>query len=231
MSATGSGSQFWTPTGGGTPRPRRFAGPAWRVAGAIAAWLVFAYSFTVLYQGVTILSGLGGFCANGGPYQIQTECPAVVATALPLGFIGVFVAWLIAWVFQRGFSAPVLVWGWPILFVGLGIEFFLSIPVSGAFVGILCGTLFVIMGAAPLLFELRAGPRRIVLGRANVNDVRFVDKPGAPRTFYAFGRQDPGETVVPTAADWLLSLVVWIGSIALGVVLGLLTITPEVILG
>lgn len=231
MSTPVSGSPYWTPTGGGTSRPRRFSGPGWRIAGAIVAWLMFAYSFTVLYQGISILSNLGGFCASGGPYVIETECPAIVSAALPLGFIGVFLSWMIALVFQRGFSAPLVVWGWPILFVGLGLEFFLSIPISGAFVGILCGTLFVVMGIAPLIFELRAGPRRIVLGKTNVNEVRFLDKPGAPRTFYAFGRDDPGETVVPTPGDWLLSLVVSLGSIAAGVALGILTIHPEVLLG
>jgi len=221
-----------TPTApAGPARPRRFTGPAWRVAGAVVAWLMFAYSFTVLYQGVTVLSNLGGFCASGGPYVIQTECPAIVNAALPLGFIGVFFSWIIALVFQRGFAAPLLVWGWPILFVGLGLEFFLSIPVSGAFVGILCGTLFVLMGIAPLIFELRAGPRRVVLGKANVNDVLFETAPGTPRTFYQFGRYEDSARVPVTAAAWLLSLVVSLGSIAAGVVLGILTINPGVLIG
>ena len=69
-----------------------------------------------------------------------------------------------------------LVWGWPILFVGLGIGFFQMIPLGGVFVGMLCGILFVVMGLAPLMFELRAGPRRIVLGKTNVRDQRFTDK-------------------------------------------------------
>ncbi len=76
------------------------------------------------------------------------------------------------------------------------------------------------MGLAPLIFELRAGPRRIVLGKTNVQGVRFRDREGAPRTFYAFGRDDPSETVPPTPGDWLLGLVIWIGSIAVGVWLG-----------
>ena len=55
--------------------------------------------------------------------------------------------------------------------------------------------LFILMGLAPLIFELRAGPRRIVIGKTNLQGVRFRDREGAPRTFYAFGRDDPGETV------------------------------------
>jgi hypothetical protein len=200
----------------------RFAGPGWRVAGAFVGWALFVFCFTVLYQGVEVLSGIGGYCASGGPYVIQTECPAAVMWALPVGFIGAFVAWMLAFFLQKGFSAPVVVWAWPILFVGLGIEFFLSIPLSGAFVGILCGTLFVIMGLAPLIFELRAGPQRIILGRSNLRDVRFAGRENAPRTFYAFGRDPDAVTVVPTIGDWAISLLVSVAAIVLGASLGIL---------
>ena len=222
---------YWTPVGGGgTPRPPRFAGPAWRIPGAIVSWVLFMFGFTLLYLSASILTTLGGFCASGGPYVIETQCPDTLIWAFPVGFFSVFISWALAFFFQKGFSAPVLVWGWPILFVGLGIGFFQMIPLGGVFVGILCGTLFVLMGVAPLIFELRAGPRRIVLGRTNVRDQRFTEKPGAPRTVYAFSRVD-GETVAPTPGDWLLSLVVSVGSIALGVVLGILAVTPWVLLG
>ena len=63
-----------------------------------------------------------------------------------------------------------------------------------------------------------------------MRDRRFTEKPGAPRTVYGFSRMD-GETVEPTAGDWLLSLVVSLGSIALGAVLGILAVTPWVLLG
>jgi hypothetical protein len=178
-----------------------------------------------------MLSDIGGFCASGGPYVIETECPDTLFWSFPVGFFAVFISWGIGYLFQRGFAAPVIVWGWPILFVGLGIGFFQLIPLGGVFVGILCGVLFVLMGIAPLIFELRAGPRRIVLGKSNVRDVLFTDKPGAPRTVYSFGRHDPAETVAPTPGDWLLSLVVTFGSIVVGVVLGLLAVTPWLLLG
>lgn len=233
MSGTTGGSQgtYGTGTGGGPPRRPRFSGPVWRIAGAIAAWVLFMFGFTLMYQSASILSGIGGFCASGGPYVIETECPDALIWSFPVGFFSVFISWGIGLALQRGFSAPVIVWGWPILFVGLGINFFLWIGSGAVFVGILCGTLFVLMGLAPLVFELRAGPRRVVLGKTDANDVRFSDKPGAPRTFYAFGRDDPGDTRPATAADWGLSLAVSVLSIAAGVVLGLLTITPSVLLG
>jgi len=226
-------SSFWTPVGGKSPaRPPLFAGPAWRIPGAIAAWVLFMFGFTLLYLSTSELSSIGGFCASGGPYVIETECPDSLIWAFPVGFLTVFVSWGVGLFFQKGFSAPVVVWGWPILFVGIGIVFLQMIAMPGGiFVGLLCGILFVVMGLAPLLFELRAGPRRIILGKTNVRDERFTDKEGAPRTFYAFGRDDPGTTVAVTPADWGLSLAVSILSIAVGVLLGVLAYAPYVLLG
>lgn len=204
---------------------KRFASPQWRIPGAIVAWVLFMFDFTILLLSAGAVANLGGFCASGGPYVIETQCPEAVIVFMPVSFFGIFAAWVIGYIFQAGFSAPVLVWGWPILFVGLGLQFFAMIPLGAVFVGILCGTLFVLMGLAPLVFELRAGPRRIILGKSDVHDVRFEDKPDAPRTFYAFGRND-GSTFRPaTAADWALSLAVSIGSIAVGTGLGLLAWT------
>ncbi len=58
-------------------------GPAARVLGSAVSWLLFSTSFTLLYQVSAIVMGLGGFCASGGPYVIETQCPdAVVIFAL-----------------------------------------------------------------------------------------------------------------------------------------------------
>jgi hypothetical protein len=214
-------SGFWTPTSSGPARPPRFPGPIWRIVGAVAAWLIFTFSFTVMYVAASALSGIGGFCASGGPYVIETQCPDLVMWGLPAGFFGVFVAIVVGYIFQKGFAAPVIIWFWPILFVGFGIQFLALIPLGGVFVGILCGGLFLIMGLAPLIFELRAGPRRLLLGRTNVVDVPFTERPDARRTIYVFGREKPENTVAPTPGDWLLSLAVSLGSIAAGIALGL----------
>lgn len=201
---------------------RRFAAPQWRIPGAILAWLLFSFGFTVVYLSADALARLGGFCATGGPYEIATTCTEAITLFMPLGFFLIFVAGAVALIFQGGFSTPLIVWGWPILFVGLGIQFFAMIPLGAVFVGILCGTLFVLMGVAPLIFELRAGPRRVLLGKSDTRDVRFTDKPGAPRTFYAFGRDDPATTRAATGGDWALSLACSLLPLAAGTVLGVL---------
>ena len=41
----------------------------------VVSWLLFTLSFTLLYQVSAVVMGLGGFCASGGPYVIETECP------------------------------------------------------------------------------------------------------------------------------------------------------------
>jgi hypothetical protein len=199
----------------------RITGPGWRFAGAIVSWVLFVFCFSLLYQAMTVLSGLGGFCASGGPFVIETECPESVALFAPLSIFGMIFAVAIGLFFARGFAAPLVVWAWPILFVGLGIEFAISAFQPGGVVLGIIAVLFVVMGLAPLIFELRAGPRRIVVGKTNLQGVRFLDREGAPRTFYAFGRDDPGATVAATPRDWILALVVWLGSVGLGVWLGI----------
>ncbi|MBX3195265.1 MAG: hypothetical protein KF727_09245 [Microbacteriaceae bacterium] len=201
---------------------RRFVGPGWRIGGAIGAWLVFAFCFTTLYLAAAELQGLGGFCASGGPYVIETQCPDAVAIFMPVSMWGIFLAAGIAIVFQRGFATPLLVWGWPILFIGLGIQFLMWIGQGAIFVGLLCGILFLIMGAVPLFIELRAGLQRPLLGRTSAFDVRFIEREGLPRTFYMFGRDEQGEAIAPTAGDWALSLGVFVVAAGGGVLLGLL---------
>jgi hypothetical protein len=199
----------------------RISAPGWRLAGAILSWVLFTFCFTLLVQATSVLAGLGGFCASGGPYVIETECPGSVIVFTPLSIIGMLVAVAIGFFLARGFAAPLIVWAWPILFVGLGIQFALSAAQPGGVTFGVLAVLFILMGLVPLVFEFRAGPRRIVVGKENLQGKRFRDREGAPRTFYAFGRVDPAETVPVTAADWGIALVVWIGSIAVGIWLGL----------
>jgi hypothetical protein len=197
---------------------RRFTGPGWRLAGSALSWIVFTFSFASLYQVASIVSGLGGFCASGGPYVIETECPESVVLFAPLSVFGLFIATGIGFFLARGFGTPLIVWGWPILFVGLGWQFILS-GLQGSITGWVVGILFVVMGAAPLVFELRAGPRRVFVGRTDVFDRQFEERENAPRTVYVLSRIREGEQVAATPASWALSLGVLLVSIAIGLYL------------
>src|SRR5690606_16026129 len=105
-----------------------------------------------LYQAAAVVSGLGGFCARGGPYVIATECPDSVVVFAPAGIFGMLVGVGIAAWLARGFGMPLIVWAWPVLFVGLGIQFFTGIApdLESIIMGVLLGAVFVVMGLVPL---------------------------------------------------------------------------------
>ncbi|CAN5714181.1 hypothetical protein BH23CHL7_BH23CHL7_22020 [soil metagenome] len=82
-----------------------------------------AASITLIFLGMRAVMGVGGFCAEGGPYVIETRCPLGLAEAMIVAFPGLFAfGGLMAW---KGFShggvagaLPLL--AWPALFLSLG---------------------------------------------------------------------------------------------------------------
>jgi hypothetical protein len=81
--------------------------------------------------------------------------------------------------------------------------------------------LFVVMGLVPLVIGLRADPRELFLGTVNVAGIAFARLEGARRSFQSFrfrGGPPEGE-VVPTAQDWLTSIVLVIVSAGGGIYL------------
>jgi len=134
----------------------RFTGPLWRVLGSAASWLLFTFCFTLLFLGSAVVMGLGGYCASGGPYVIETECPDAVVATMPLSIFGGLAAVAIGAIFARGFGTPLVSWAWPILFVGLGLGFLVASTAPGGITFLIIGILFVLMGGVPLVLEVRA---------------------------------------------------------------------------
>src|SRR6188472_3828597 len=118
---------------------RLMNGPAARVLGSAVSWLLFSISLTLLYQVSAVVMGLGGFCASGGPYVIETECPDAVVAYVPLSIFGGLIACAIGAVFAQGFGTPLISWGWPILFGGLGTAFLISSTQPGAITFVVIG--------------------------------------------------------------------------------------------
>jgi hypothetical protein len=201
----------------------RFTGPLWRVTGSVVSWALFTFCFTLLLLGAMTVMELGGYCASGGPYVIETECPEAVAVTMPLSVFGGLLAVAIGVFLARGFGVPVVNWAWPILFVGLGSGFLLIGVIAFAFGGItfvIIGVLFVVMGLVPLVIGLRADARELFLGSVNVAGVAFARPEGAQRSFASFRRSAaPEGAVVPTAQDWLTSGVLFLLSAGGGVYL------------
>lgn len=201
----------------------RFDTPVWRLVGSVVSWGAFLFFFTGLYQAAAAVMSLGGSCASGGPYAIDVECPESVIVFAPLGIFGFFLSYGIALFFARGFGVSLLAWGWPILFVGLGIQFLLeSAGGQGYVVNILVGLLFIVMGLAPVWFLVSSkAVKPTLVGSRSIAGERFVYE-GKARRYFGLTPTEAGVEATPGPRDWAISLGLWAVSAALGVWLGLL---------
>lgn len=133
-------------------------------AGDVAIYIVgvvgLAASITIMFLGMRAVLNVGGYCAEGGPYVIETHCPEGVALLIPLSvFAGLGSAALIGWKGARlaGPWGALVLLAWPALFMSLGwnfleFAFFPPPPETGIVLGwLIPGVLFEIMGAFPLL--------------------------------------------------------------------------------
>jgi hypothetical protein len=187
-----------------------------RVLGSALGWFVFTLCFTLLFQvSITVLA-LGGYCASGGPYEIAVECPAAVAGFAPLSIFGGLAGVGISLGLAQGFGTPLLSLAWPILFVGLGGAFLASFFVGGSITGLVIGIMFVVMGLAPLVLELRASPQRVIIGRRTADGREFIEE-GAGRSIISLRGANPDGSVRPNPGHWLLPIAVTLLSAGLGV--------------
>jgi hypothetical protein len=173
-----------------------------RVLGSAASWFLFTLCFTLLFLVSTVVMGLGGSCASGGPYEIAVECPDNVAAFAPLSIYGGLLAVGISLFLARGFGTPLTTWGWPVLFLGLGLAFLLANELTGYIVG----GMFVIMGAVPLVLELRGSPQRVFLGQRAANGVQFYEGERARRSLLSPTAPNPENAIQATTAHWLVAL-------------------------
>jgi hypothetical protein len=190
--------------------------------GSIVSWLVFTISFSLLYLGSATVMGLGGFCASGGPYVIETECPEAVIASVPISIWTGIAGVAIGAIFAQGFGTPLIAWAWPILFIGLGIAFLISSTVPGGITFLLLGVMFLIMGAVPLVLEFRSSPQRLFLGTTNAADQRFTEGGSAkwsPSQMTHYGARESGAPVPATGGDWALSLGILIATVGVGIYL------------
>lgn len=106
---------------------------------------------------------VGGFCAEGGPFEIETHCPQGVPGIMVGGLLGGLVLAFVyvgVAVWRRIPSFAMLLW--PALFLSLGwnfLEYAFDPPGTGGGVvwgWLICGVIFMLMGGLPLLFMLPA---------------------------------------------------------------------------
>lgn len=191
-----------------------------RIVGSAASWFLFALCFTLLFQVSSTVMGLGGFCANGGPYVIAVECPANVAAFAPLSIFGGLAAVAISAFFAQGFGTPLVTWAWPTLFCGLGLAFLGEFFSTGDPVGLVIGAMFEIMGVVPLVLELRGSPQRVFLGQFTATGMQFYEGDKARTSMLSRKEPNPEGAVQPTAANWAMSLGITVVFVALGILAG-----------
>jgi hypothetical protein len=103
---------------------------------------------------------IGGSCASGNtPYTIARPCPKGVGWMMTVGIFGMFVGAGISLlgVFPQGGPRP-YVFAWSAIFLALGwnfLDYGFDAPGGGTSAGwLVCGFVFVAMGAVPLIFLL-----------------------------------------------------------------------------
>jgi hypothetical protein len=138
----------------------------------------------LLFLGMRAVMDVGGFCAEGGPFEIRQRCPqgipgirvcgsgntvSVPRVQCPDGVAGVMLGGIFGGLIGLAvyaintFSFNFTLLAWPALFLSLGFNFFdygISPPPefgSGVEAGwIVCGVVFALMGGVPLLLWIAA---------------------------------------------------------------------------
>ncbi len=204
---------------------------------------IAAASITVLFLDMRSVMEIGGFCAGGGPYVIAATCPKGAAWITPVsisvGLLGLAV-YTVASIRLPGPRWTLL--AWPALFLSLGWNFweFGLNPdeASGVAVGwIVCGVLFVAMGAVPLVGLLASSTGRKLLTwadamssseRLSARATAASASPPAARPDHRTVRERRGQAVVgatrivPNSAGVkLLALAVNVSAVVAGIVGGI----------
>lgn len=154
---------------GGTAHPAEVKkAPYVRMAVLSVCVLLIGLSVAWLYFPMRAVLDVGGYCAEGGPYVIETHCPEgstlFLTLGVPLWFAGVFIGLFVA----ATLSAPQPIFaGWALLFGALGwnfVDYTFNADPSGRIVAswLVCGIVFWVM-ALPALVILVGG--RFVAGR------------------------------------------------------------------
>jgi hypothetical protein len=167
--------------------------PAGTVAGAAIGIAGTAAGITLVFLAMRAVMDIGGFCAEGGPYEIATHCPDGAPVAMLLGIFGGMASAAIGSAFGirvGGIWATVPVLAWAGLFGSLGWNF-MDYGVFNAPDGIelgwaIPGVMFWVMATVPLLgvggFLVSGGASRLsAAGRAVSSSATHVmPGPGQP---------------------------------------------------
>jgi hypothetical protein len=140
-------------------RTSPFGAAVWQAVLVVSFGGIVA-GLTLLYRSMRSVMAVGGSCGSGGPYQLRVECPKGIPLLMNVAIWGGVVMLFLAMAAIKRTGAPNVLWLlWPALFLSLGfyfVQFGLDPPGGGDVqVGwMVCGAVFGLMGAVPLLIGL-----------------------------------------------------------------------------
>ena len=190
------------------------------------SWAGFAMSFTLLFLSMRAILAVGGYCAEGGPYVIQTHCPGNSGWLTPLSVYFGLASVAIGMYFARGLGASLMQWAWQILFIGLSVNFLQVGFGSGGLepagldpTGLALGLMFLVMGAVPLIIWIR---NRINLLALFAGTSRIDGTSVGSVTLLGWKRSPTTEVDGPglRSIDFLVLVPLWILETLFGVWLG-----------
>jgi hypothetical protein len=199
-----------------TPVPMTPLRLARKILFTYLALMVTVACITILFLSMRSVMEIGGTCASGGPYVVANPCPKGTGWMM----MGAIWGGLISLAFYIGNDSglPGPKWwplAWPALFLSLGWNFWeygLNPPEQfGEDVGwswIICGVLFVLMGAAPLFAVVNKDFRTSLLWadaaddepRSTPKKVAKAAAPTMPRKKKPQPRSQPAREARPTVS-------------------------------
>lgn len=159
----------------GTPHPSEVHRPPYgRLITLGLCLILLGLAVAWLYYPMRAVLDVGGACAEGGPYEIRTHCPAgstlFLTLGAPLWFVGAFVGLFAAATISA--PAPIMP-GWALLFGALGWNFF-----DYAFHGDPGGRVVASWLVCGIVFWLMALPALVIFLGATIG-FKVTDPPGA----------------------------------------------------
>ena len=161
----------------------------WRGTQAGLALTLAVLGLTWLNRVAASVLSVGGSCGSGGAYEIATPCPSgawMAPVGLFVGLVG-----LGFYLLRRPAGSPqLLILAWPALFGSLGVQFLRAATAeSGAYGFWLCGIVFLVMAAAPLLLVMgeRGAMVQLLVGDGRAEPEGIEDQPRGIAGFEADG--------------------------------------------
>jgi hypothetical protein len=185
-----------------------------------------ACALTLVFLSMRSVMNVGGFCAEGGPYDIRQHCPQGITGILPASIVGGLLlagiyAFALGWWNIPGFVTLL----WSALFLSLGWNFFqYAIDPPGTSKGVVggwlvCGIVFALMGGLPLIIFARATARAFL--QAEDPEPAFSDIPIVYATGHeaaaADAKHKEAQSAVMSGAARVYWLCVQLGAIGAGI--------------